>query len=512
MSRGAPPTQPISAVTPGTTQSIAAAAQSGQQRQATNNAAMAARNAEALRRQQIESQEFLTQETLNNRMNMGLLQSANYARKNATDMQMQQNILADRQSTRNEQARQFNESKQMKEKVHQDTMNMAKANQMLKLDMALADEYQDPDALARLQEAEDGLIERTLQMEAAKRIQQGQEVDMNKLRTQVARQIRDMQKAQAPLIDRAMDAVSDDVILPMATMSFFRDKEFAKETFFGEGAVTGLSPARFASDVIETIAEVSSAGFYDTAGFLDESKLEVLLDPDKLRSFQSIYFSQSIGKALAAAFPESDSRYLTSSLNTVLSSATINNSEETAQRLQEVFRQNNIDPGVAGEIISRMQEGINAQRQTFRNNNVTANMGRSDITEDNVLDLANLKLISSSALRAAFSHLPSMKAYDAWSAGVTGSKDEVQETLRQMAEEGVGTRDIERLVGMIEGLESGAEGLGDMEREMALEQGRVTRLGDTIADRERREVFSRRQGARDTYAQALEDLVGGEPE
>jgi hypothetical protein len=498
MSRGAPPTQPISAVTPGTTQSIAAAAQSGQQRQATNNAAMAARNAEALRRQQIESQEFLTQETLNNRMNMGLLQSANYARKNATDMQMQQNILADRQSARNEQARQFNESKQMKEKVHQDTMNMAKANQMLKLDMALADEYQDPDALARLQEAEDGLIERTLQMEAAKRIQQGQEVDMNKLRTQVARQIRDMQKAQAPLIDRAMDAVSDDVILPMATMGYF-------------GETQGLSKAnRFLSDALETVVEVSTAGFFDTAGFLDESKLEVLLDPDQLRSFQSIYFSQSIGKALAAAFPKSDSRYLTSSINTVLSNATINNSEETAQRLQEVFRQNNIDPGVAGEIISRMQEGINAQRQTFRGKGVTANMGRNDITEDNVLDLANLKLISSSALRAAFSHLPSMKAYDAWAGGVTGSKDEVQETLRQMVEEGVEVGDVERLVEMIEGLESGAEGLGDMEREMALEQGRVTRLGDTIADRERREVFSRRQGARDTYAQALEDIVGGE--
>lgn len=500
MSRGAPPTQPISAVTPGTTQSIAAAGQSGQQRQATNNAAMAARNAEALRRQQIESQEFLTQETLNNRMNMGLLQSANYARKNATDMQMQQNILADRQSTRNEQARQFDQTQQMKQKVHQDTMNMSKANQMLKLDLALADDYEDPDSLARLQEAEDGLIERTLQMEAAKKIQQGEEVDMNKLRTQVARQIRDMEKAQKPLIDRAMDAVSDDVILPMATM-----------TYFGERS--GLSKAnRFLSDALEVGAEVTTMGFYDTAGYLDESKLEVLLDPDQLRSHQAVYFSQSIGKALAAAFPESDSRYLTSSINTVLSNATINNSEETAQRLQEVFKQNNIDAGVAGEIISRMQEGINAQRQTFRSKNVTANMGRNDITEDNVLDLANLKLISSSALRAAFSHLPSMKAYQAWAGGVMGSRDEVEETLRQMTEEGVDVGDIDRLVDMIEGLETGAENLGDMEQDFALAEGRVQREADTVRFDRGRTQAGMRGRARDTFAKALEDLVGGEPE
>ena len=500
MSRGAPPTQPISAVTPGTTQSIAAAGQSGQQRQATNNAAMAARNAEALKRQEIDSQEFLTQETLNNRMNMGLLQSANYARKNATDMQMQQNVLADRQSQRSEQARQFNESKQMKEKVHQDTMNMSKANQMLKLDMALADDYEDPDSLARLQEAEDGLIERTLQMEAAKKIQQGEEVDMNKLRTQVARQIRDMEKAQKPLIDRAMDAVSDDVLLPMATM-----------TYFGERS--GLSKAnRFMSDVLETGAEVTTMGFYDTAGYIDESKLEILLDPDQLRSHQAVYFSQSIGKALAAAFPESDSRYLTSSLNTVLSNATINNSEETAQRLQEVFQQSNIDAGVAGEIISRMQEGINAQRQTFRGRNVTANMGRNDITEDNVLDLANLKLISSSALRAAFSHLPSMKAYQSWAGGVMGSKDEVEETLRQMVEGGVGVSDVRRLVSMMEGLETGAENLGDMEQEFALAGGRVERQADNIRFDTGRARAGLRGQARDNFAQALEDLVGGEPE
>lgn len=474
-----PPTQLQSAVSPDVPKMIASAGQMNLQQQQINNRAAAEKARldaqQQMAREKMESQEFMTGEALKQRQAQALLQTANYQKLNQNNMDIARMRSEDAAAGRQEQARQFNERQNMAQQIHDETMNMQKADKQLELDIFLAERWDDPDALARMQESKANLMDRVLKMEQAKQLRAGKETDLGKMRLDAARNIESMAKDLRPLITNGLASIQDE--LAFADMPDGMTENMISN-IFGEGT------RRVIGDISETILEFGTLTFADMAGPEEEGLAKILdQDPHLQVKASAGYFSSMVSKALTSAFPEANTQEIERQLSGLFASSDDASFEESQNAMQALFQDNGINPMVAGEIMKKISEEVSSRRREIMSQyGVSSNMSRDQINEDQVMPFIQAKLLAGAERFYRFAAASeSLAPYETWAEGIRGGDlNEVSEVLRQLQEGGVGGAGVMSVVDAMERIERMRRDELDSERDLVMEEDRIQDQADTL--------------------------------
>lgn len=499
MSRMAPPTQSLSAVSPGVTQQIQSAGNMGLQQQQINNNAMAQRNQETIAREKIASQEFMTSDALEQKKFESLLQTQNYMRMNQKDRDIAKMTNDTRMSEQAGVQSRFQTAQDFKERAHNENIKLTKDANVLKMRIALAQDSYDPAARDELRELERLQVERTLGLEEAKKRMAGDEAGARKIRATTLKALEQQRKAIDPVIERGMQSVA-------SMMTVASGNDFGLTGRSGAGPIThpdawsvrglkdwnaetdtgpyGEGIGDFIGGVLHVGQELVTGGMGDYASPANENIATLLENPDFATTASARYASKTIAQALVGSFPQANQAKLSAILDAHFQTPVSGvDPEVMATKVGQFTRDlqgEGVNPIVAGEIIRRISDTFRDSHQGFASSHgVSANTMRRETTEENVPALIQARIFGNqNRLNALAQLMPSMAPYESIIAGAgSGNVVEIGEVRSLMSENGLNPNDIDALLDAAERLEEGRKGMLDRERDLEMGIQGIRRAG-----------------------------------
>ena len=494
MSRGAPPTQMLSAVPNQVNQNIAAGGQMNLQQQQINNQAAAQRQQAELQRQQMQQERVLSEEALRQRSMESLLQAENYEKLNASNMQIARERNMQAEATRRQQAQIAQADRDMQMQIHQQTMAADKEAKALQIQIALAQsETGTPEDLEALRQAEARMVDLGMRLDAANKIQAGQVRNFEEYRNQAAVAMRDTVEN----MDRAFDQVTAE--LPEYTTAIDYTKYFGdpyEDGFISAGA-SGAAEAGY------TFMNLFGAGM---AGQRDyRALLTIKDDPDAARAANLQYHADLVQRAVESAFPQANNPNAIAAswmgLSGSLEGLSSERKEAAVQQFLGELQQSGVDPLMFGELMRRVDASTQKRLDELRQQGITPNLPKVDAEQSGDFITSHL-LRTTPGHRMAVALLPTvnpMRTYLDTLDSPDITLDQVEAMIQGMGRRGMEVDpQLQGLSDLLEELQGTREDIVDIQRQTGLEEAGIERMGTDIEmraqERSRRRLEEIAQG------------------
>ena len=507
MSRGAPPTQLLSAVSPQVSQQVAAGGQMNLQQQQVSNQAMARRNQEQIQRQQLDQQRVLSEEALRQRSVESLLQAENYNKLNASNLQIARERNQQAALGRAQEAQMAQEDRDLRREVMQNEMRMHKQSQALELGIALAEnQTASPEAIERLTDLRAQMVENSIRRSEAELAQAGLNREAGQYRDKATKAIREYQDQIDTILERGTGDLAQFMTGDLNPLEYFETESMLPgpiEAVRSIG-VFGDTFSNFSRDAFNLFLP---AGSELTSVDVERALMGVRDNPDFVRGARLNFSTDMVKRAIEGVFPDADASRIAASYLGVINSletTPADRREEMVNIFMEDAREAGVDPLAFGELIRRIGSAKAEMRDTYRERGITAGQMVDGLTEATAVPFLSSQLADELPGERILTALtPSLAPTRAWLGTLESEGDlrpeQVRTLLEQVQEEGFADQfgEVQELFDLVEQSEEGAEGLAELAREAGImEMNLDEATTDAEMDRARRSRL------------ALEALIG----